>query len=148
MIELAQAPAGEAPLVHPESAEFWASVAAGVFRLQRCLHCGTVRFPLAPVCWNCLSPDHVLADMDPDGVVVASIVIERVTSGSVWAQHVPYRTGLVDLGGGLRIPGRILCGCGQAGTPGTPVQMCRVATEDGQPVFAFWHDCPGQVSGA
>jgi uncharacterized OB-fold protein len=148
MIEIAEAPAGEPPLVHPENAAFWAGLADGAFRLQRCLRCDTLRFPLAPVCWNCLSPDHVLADVDGSGVVTASIVIERVTSGSVWARHVPYRTGLVDLAAGLRVPGRILCRCGQAARPGTPVRMCRVAAEGGQQVFAFRHDCDAQVPGA
>ena len=144
MIEIADAAAGEAPLVHPENAALWAALADGAFRLQRCLECDTVRFPVAPVCWNCLSPDYALADGDGSDVVAASIVIERVTSGSVWAQHVPYRTGLVDLAAGLRVPGRILCNCGRAARPGTPVRMCRVATEKGQQVFAFAHDCGKQ----
>jgi uncharacterized OB-fold protein len=147
VIEIADAPAGEAPVVHPENAAFWAGL-ADAFRLQRCLRCDTVRFPLSPVCWNCLSPGHVLVDVDGSGVVAASIVIERVTSGSVWARHVPYRTGLVDLADGLRIPGRILCHCGRAARPGTPVRMCRVAAAEGQQVFAFSHQCDEQVPGA
>jgi uncharacterized protein len=148
MIGTAEAPAGEGPVVHPETAAFWAGLAGGAFRLQRCLGCATVRFPLAPACWNCLSPDFVLADVDGSGVVAASIVVERVTSGSVWAQHVPYRTGLVDLAAGLRLPGRILCRCGQAAMPGTPVRMCRVRAAGGQQVFAFWHECDGRAPGA
>ena len=141
MIDLAGAPAGEAPVVHPDTTAFWESVAGGEFRLQRCLGCGTVRFPVAPVCWDCLSPDHELTGVDSSGTVDVSIVVERVTSGSVWAQHVPYRTGLVTLAGGLRVPGRILCDCGQAARPGTPVTMCRLPALDGTPVWAFRHSC-------
>jgi uncharacterized OB-fold protein len=144
VIDPAAAPAGEAPIAHPDAAAFWAGIADGAFRLQRCLRCDTVRFPLAPFCWNCLSPDYALDDIDGTGTVAASIVIERVTSGSVWAAHVPYRTGLVDLEAGLRVPGRILCRCGQAARPGTPVRMCRVTAADGQDVFAFAHQCTGQ----
>ena len=153
MIDTAAAPAGEAPIVHPDVAEFWAGIAAGAFRLQRCLRCDIVRFPLAPLCWNCLSPDYVLDDIDGSGTVAVSIVIERVTSGSVWAAQVPYRTGLVNLGAGPRVPGRILCRCGQAARPGTPVRMCRVAAAEGQAdgqahgqyMFAFAHECTGQA---
>jgi uncharacterized OB-fold protein len=145
VIDPAAAPAGEAPISHPDAAAFWAGIADGAFRLQRCLRCGTVRFPLAPVCWNCLSPDYVLDDVDGSGTVAASIVVERVTSGSVWAAHVPYRTGLVNLEAGPRVPGRILCRCGQAAIPGTPVRMCRVTTADGQDVFAFAHQCTEQA---
>jgi len=144
VIDPAAAPAGEAPIAHPDAAAFWAGIADGAFRLQRCLRCDTVRFPLAPVCWNCLSPDYVLDDVDGSGTVAASIVIERVTSGSVWAAHVPYRTGLVNLHAGPRVPGRILCTCGQAARPGTPVRMCRVAATGGQEVFAFAHQCTRQ----
>jgi len=144
VIDPAAAPAGEAPIAHPDAAAFWAGIADGAFRLQRCLRCDTVRFPLAPVCWNCLSPDYVLDDVDGSGTVAASIVIERVTSGSVWAAHVPYRTGLVNLHAGPRVPGRILCACGQAARPGTPVRMCRVAATGGQEVFAFAHQCTRQ----
>ncbi len=141
MIDPAAAPPGVPPIAHPDAEAFWAGIAAGAFRLQRCLRCGTVRFPLAPFCWNCLSPDYVLDDIDGSGTVAASIVIERVTSGSVWAAQVPYRTGLVSLDAGPRVPGRILCCCGQAARPGTPVRMCRVAAADGQDVFAFAHQC-------
>jgi uncharacterized protein len=149
VIDIAGAPAGEAPIVHPEAAAFWDGIASGAFRLQRCLRCGTARFPVAPVCWRCLSPDYSLADTDGSGTVAVSIVIERVTSGSVWAQHVPYRTGLVNLAAGPRIPGRILCRCGQAARPGTPVRMCRVTAADGAQVFAFYHECQDQeASGA
>jgi uncharacterized protein len=141
VIDLAEASAGEAPVVHPDAAAFWEVLADGDFRLQRCLECGTVRFPVAPVCWNCLSPDSELTGVDTSGTVAVSITVERVTSGSVWAQHVPYRTGLVSLAGGLRIPGRILCDCGEAARPGTPVQMCRVSALGGAPVWAFRHSC-------
>jgi uncharacterized protein len=144
LIPEAAAHAGEAPVVHPEVAAFWAGIAAGAFRLQRCLRCSVVRFPLAPVCWNCLSPDFELADIDGRGTVAASIVIERVTSGSAWAHHVPYRSGLVNLAAGPRVPGRILCTCGRAAGPGTPVQMRRIAADDGQQVFAFAHECVGK----
>lgn len=142
MSAIVDAPAGVAPVVHPEVSGFWAAIAAGSFRLQRCAQCETVRFPAAPVCWRCLSPDYVLSEVEARGSVATSIVIERVTSGSVWARHVPFRAGLVDLAGGLRVPGRILCRCGAAARPGTPVTMCRVAAEGGQLVYAFSHACP------
>jgi uncharacterized protein len=141
VIDLADAPAGDAPVVHPDAAAFWNAVARGEFRLQQCLDCATMRFPVAPVCWNCLSPDWELTAVDPAGTVDASIIVERVTSGSVWARHVPYRTGLITLAGGLRVPGRILCDCGAAARPGTPVTMCRIPALGGTAVWAFRHSC-------
>lgn len=141
MRTVAGAGAGTAPVVHPETAEFWAAIEDGAFRLQRCTGCGTVRFPPAPVCWQCLGTGCTLADVSGQGTVAVSIVVERVTSGSVWAGLVPYRTGLVDLAAGIRVPGRIICRCGQAASPGAAVSVCRLTAADGRHVFGFSHSC-------
>jgi uncharacterized OB-fold protein len=136
---------GPAPLAHPDVAELWGALETGRFCLQRCQACGTIRFPPAPACWWCLSFDTELAAVDGPGTVAVAVVVERVTSGSGWSDCVPYRCGLVDLPGGVRVPSRIFCDCGQAVTAGTPVTPCRVATENGAWVFAFAHAC---VAGA
>jgi uncharacterized OB-fold protein len=133
--------AGPAPLAHPEVAELWNAIGDGRFCLQRCRACGTVRFPPAPACWRCLSTDTELEEVDGPGTVAVAVVVEQVTSGSGWSQAAPYRCGLVDIPGEVRVPGRIFCDCGQAAVAGTVVTPCRVATENGAWVFAFTHSC-------
>jgi uncharacterized protein len=134
--------AGPDPLMHPETREFWESLQAGRLRFQQCADCGRIRFPLAPVCWACLSFRYRWAPVSGAGHVHATVRVERVTSGPAWRDAVPFTTGLVNLDGGLRLPGRIRCACGAARQPGTPVRLCTVPTAGGQAVWAFVHDCP------
>src|SRR5690349_5090377 len=100
------------PVVHPETDGFWTGLAEGELRVQACTRCGTLRFPFASVCHVCLSFESTWQPIDPAGTVAAAVVVHRATGGRDWAAHVPFVSGLVDLEHGLRLPGRILCTCG------------------------------------
>lgn len=132
---------GPGPLVHPENEGFWNAVKEGTFRLQKCSACGTVRFPVAPCCWKCLSTDHSWEEIDGNGTVAAAIRIERATGNQEWQQAVPYITGMIDIGDGLRVPGRILCKCGKGAIHGERVEMVRIGCLDGSFTYAFEHTC-------
>jgi hypothetical protein len=43
------------PLPGRDDEEFWAHLAAGEIRIQRCQDCGQWRYPPSPVCARCLS---------------------------------------------------------------------------------------------
>jgi uncharacterized OB-fold protein len=138
--------AGPGPVEHPETQPFWDSLGDGMLRLQQCEQCGTVRFPLAPVCHQCLSPGYHWIPVGGGGQVHAAVLIERATSDPAWRDAVPFRTGLVTLDSGLRLPGRIFCGCGAAARPGTPVTLCSLRTVNNRRIWGFMHACP--VEGA
>ena len=53
----------------------------------------------------------------------------------------PYLTGAVDMTVGVRLPGRIVCRCHGALTPGTPVRAVLLDAIDGTTVYGFEHDC-------
>lgn len=131
---------GPAPVVHPGNAFWWQALAQGELRLPRCTACGTIRFPPTEACWQCLSFGYELAELATSGTVAACVVVERVAGRSRWRAGVPYRTALVDLDG-VRLPGRILCACGGADTPGAPVTAALLHTDDGPPVLGFAHGC-------
>lgn len=132
---------GPAPLVHPENQPFWDGLDVGVFRLQRCSDCGKVRFPLAPCCWSCMSGDYTWEEMDGSGTVAVAIRVERATGSSDWEGAVPFFSGLVDSNAGVRLPGRILCACGQGAIHGTSVSMIRFVAGDERTVYGFEHAC-------
>ena len=132
---------GPSPLIHPESEPFWRSIGNGDLRLQQCSQCATIRFPIAPVCYKCGSLSAEWATIPTTGRISAAIRVERAIGDQAWAQSVPFITALVDMDSGHRLPGRILCSCGQAMTHGTPVTGGYLQAPDGWGVLCFLHHC-------
>jgi uncharacterized OB-fold protein len=137
---------GPKPLRHPETDGFWMGLEEGWLRLQKCSDCGTIRYPLAPCCYRCLSLDFTWQEISPHGVVAATIEVERSTRSQEWAAAVPFISGLVDMEAGVRLPGRILCSCGAATEQGAPVEAVVVPAAEGTKVYAFAHACPDRSS--
>jgi uncharacterized OB-fold protein len=129
------------PVIHPDSQEFWDGLARGQLRLQRCAACGTRRFPVAPVCHRCRSFDHTWEPVAPEGRVAAAVVVQRATGEPAWGAHVPFASGIVDLEHGLRLPGRILCACGEGLRHGAPVRAVALTSSGHPAVLAFAHAC-------
>jgi uncharacterized OB-fold protein len=129
------------PLVHPDTAPFWEGLEAGELRVQRCSSCGTYRFPFAPVCHRCLSFELTWEPIAVVGTVATAVRVQRATGDAAWGAHVPFISGNVDVEHGLRLPGRILCPCGEALRRGTPVRVV-LLTAPGRPTIpGFAHDC-------
>jgi uncharacterized OB-fold protein len=129
---------GPGPVVHPESEPFWRGLGEGRLELQRCDSCGTVRFPLAPVCWNCGSLDYTWAPVATEGTVSAAVTVHRATGNQLWAQEVPFVTAQVDMADGHRLPGRVVVPDPAAGVAaGTPVEAAYLTADDGIGVLCF-----------
>lgn len=132
---------GPAPVIHPESEPFWRGLGEGRLSLQQCESCRTVRWPVAPACFNCGSLDYEWTEVPGEGTVSAAIVIERATGDPVWSQEVPFITAMVDMADGRRLPGRVLCDCGRGHKHAEPVTAAYFSTEDGYGVLCFVHGC-------
>lgn len=146
---------GLPPLIHPENAPFWDSVANGRLSLQRCQGCETLRFPLAPRCHNCLSPSFVWEVINPRGAVNVAVLnpsapegMPRIGLEPPWQDVAPYITGAVDMDCGVRLPGRIVCDCGGARIPGARVRGAILETTDGTAMYGFGHSCLVEVDAA
>ena len=146
---IAAAP-GPGQHVHPDVAGFWESLRNGYLSRQRCGECNTPRFPLSTTRRQCLSGEFKWEPIDPHGTVNVAIRIHEAVatlpaSGASlpepWRSMAPYLTGAVDMDAGIRLPGRILCTCDQASTPGTPVRAILLDTTDGATVYGFAHGC-------
>ena len=128
---------GPAPVVHPESEPFWRGLGEGELKLQHCAACNTIRFPIAPVCWNCGSLDHEWVAVPTDGTISAAVTVRRATGDQLWAKEVPFVTAQVDMEGGRRLPGRVICDPDADLKHGTPVQAAYLAAEGGYGVLCF-----------
>lgn len=133
------------PVIHPETDRFWAGLAEGRLLIQLCSDCGTYRFPLAPVCFNCQSLGFTWAEVGAAGTVVTAVRVQRATGHRSWGTQVPYISGLVELEHALRLPGRIVCACGRALERGTPVAAVVLESTTRGSVLGFAHDCAGEV---
>jgi uncharacterized OB-fold protein len=131
------------PVIHPETAFFWSSLASGELVVQRCTSCGTKRFPFAPVCFACGSLDSDWCPVPTEGTVKAAVRVHRATGERVWGEHVPFLAGLVDVEEGIRFTARISCTCGQGARPGARVTAIALVDGDGVAVLGFVHSCQG-----
>lgn len=84
------------PAPTPLSVPFWRSAAEGRLCLQRCVDCGHIRFPLGPVCTECLSERTEWAELSGRGKVLAHLVFHQ-TYHSAWHADSPYSVIQVQL---------------------------------------------------
>jgi uncharacterized protein len=133
------------PVIHPETERFWSGLADGQLLLQVCSDCGTYRYPLAPVCFNCRSLGFTWTEVGAAGTVAAAVRVQRATGHKSWATEVPYISGLVDLEHDLRLPGRIICACGTALQRGTPVAAVVLDSPSRGSILGFAHACTGDA---
>jgi uncharacterized OB-fold protein len=101
------------PMMGPHDKAFWDYVQQGELRLQGCSACGEMRYPPAPVCARCLSPDYAWKKMSGLGKIVAWTTFHRQylpqfpvphTVASVMLDEGPMLIADIDIpSGGLRI---------------------------------------------
>lgn len=65
------------PIVNEENRGHWDAACKGELRLQRCLDCSFVRYPIASVCPKCLSARHEWAHLTGRGVVGSWVVFHK-----------------------------------------------------------------------
>lgn len=96
------------PVVHPDNEPYWSAIKKHEYRLQRCADCNTLRFPVSPVCHNCLSYEANWELMSGRGTLGSWIIVEQATGNTAWQEVVPYVVALVNLEEGPRITSNII----------------------------------------
>jgi uncharacterized OB-fold protein len=95
------------PTVNDENRPFWAGTARGELRMQRCLGCGHIRFPIQPLCPRCIRTDFEWATLCGRAEVLAKVVYHRAFHPS-YAADVPYNLVLVQLAEGPRMYSNVI----------------------------------------
>jgi uncharacterized OB-fold protein len=85
-----------APEVNDQSRGYWEGTVKGELRMQTCDNCSTMRFPEAPVCPNCLSPDATWQPVSGNGNLWSWIVMHQKAFRS-YADQVPYMVAFIEL---------------------------------------------------
>ncbi len=125
MTQVEDAPAAyEAPLPRPtpESEPFWEACTQHVLQMQRCLACGTVRFPPGNRCSACLSAEAAWQPLSGRGTVYAFTVLRRAYHRG-FADRLPYTVAVIALEEGPRLISNVVeCDPG-AVRVGMPVEV-------------------------
>jgi uncharacterized OB-fold protein len=96
------------PAVHPDNAPYWEALKEHELRMQRCEACDTLRFPVSPVCHNCLSDRAEWELLSGKGTLGTWIIVERATGDPAWQEVAPYIVALVNLEEGPRLTTNIV----------------------------------------
>jgi uncharacterized protein len=95
-----------APTVNDLNRPFWDGCAAGELRLQACVPCGHVRYPISEICPRCLSPEFRWQAMSGRGEIVSWVMFQHAYNPA-WSTLVPYNVVLVQLPEGPRLFGNV-----------------------------------------
>jgi uncharacterized OB-fold protein len=90
------------PEVTPMTRPFLAAAANGELRLQKCRGCGHIRFPLGPVCTDCLDEAFDWHLLSGKGTILSHLVFHRAYSPA-WRSEIPYSVIMVQLEEGPRL---------------------------------------------
>lgn len=90
------------PEVTPLTRPFWEAAAHRELRLQQCSTCGHIRFPIGPVCTQCLHDGFDWVRLSGKGRVLSHLVFHRAYSPA-WRDEVPYSVIMLQLEEGPRM---------------------------------------------
>jgi uncharacterized OB-fold protein len=95
-------PSRPVPAITPEMAPFWEAARRHELVAQRCLECGTFRFPAREVCSRCLSRRVEWERVSGRGRVF-SVVVMHQANHPWFAARTPYAVVVVELEEGARM---------------------------------------------
>jgi uncharacterized protein len=104
---MTEPPARPLPTIDDENRPFWTACAAGELRMQQCTVCGHIRYPIQPLCPNCLSDQADWTLLSGRGTVLAKVVYHQAFSPAFKAD-VPYNVVLVQLAEGPRMYSNVI----------------------------------------
>jgi uncharacterized protein len=88
------------PLILPQiddvNRPYWHGAKEGELRLQRCMTCRQLRYPISTVCPNCLSTEYEWEAVSGRGKVYTFGVFRHPYNDS-WSDRVPYAVAIVEL---------------------------------------------------
>jgi len=116
-------------------APFWDAAQEGRLVIQYCAACGETRFPPAPVCSNCLSPDQAWRDASGRGKLESWAEFHR----AYWDRYkgkVPYTVCLIRLEEGPLLVSNLV-GEPSGLAMGAPVHVVFEKQEDGHMLPKF-----------
>ncbi len=93
------------PGVDEDTKPFWDFCKQHELRVQKCLNCGKLHYPVSPICPHCLGMDHEWAKLNGKGTVYSFIIARRSYNPAV---PVPYVVAIIELEDGIRMVSNVV----------------------------------------
>lgn len=95
------------PEISDENRGFWEATASHELRLQKCISCRHIRYPVAAYCPVCLSEDFEWSKVSGRGKVFSYVVFHQVYHAG-FKDDVPYNVAMIELDEGPRLISNIV----------------------------------------
>lgn len=95
------------PAITDENRGFWEGAKRGKLRMQKCLACAHIRYPISHVCPKCLAYESEWTDLSGRGEVFSYVVFHQLYN-KAFEKDIPYNVALVQLEEGPRMYGNIV----------------------------------------
>ena len=97
------------PLINAETQLFWEYCKKHELRMQKCVQCGHIRYPISLVCPRCSSQEAEWTPLSGRGTVY-SFTVYRVAYHPAFQDDIPYVVAIIQLVEGPRLESNII-GC-------------------------------------
>jgi hypothetical protein len=104
------------PILSDDNRPFWQATTKNELRMQQCLDCRHIRYPINHVCPKCLSEKAEWKQLSGRGEVFSYIVFHQVYHPG-FAKDVPYNVAMIQLEEGPRMISNVV---------GVPVDQVKV----------------------
>ena len=88
---------------------FWDHLKQHELRVQKCLQCGELRYPVSPICPHCLNLTSEWVKLSGKGRVASFIIVHRSRS-PLFPGGAPFVTAIIETAEGLRMLSNVV-GC-------------------------------------
>ncbi len=126
-------PTRPVPGVDEETKPFWDFCKQHELRVQKCLSCGKLYYPVSPICPHCLGMDYEWAKLSGKGEVFSFIVVRRQYHPA-FSSDIPYAVAIIQTEEGIHLLSNVVGVKPDAIRIGMPVQ---VVFDDVTPEFTL-----------
>ena len=96
------------PVLDEDTKPFWDYCKQHELRVQKCVKCGKLRYPVSSICPNCLHMDSEWVKVSGRGHVFSFIIVRRRYPG--FAADLPYTVAIIETEEGIRLLSNVI-GC-------------------------------------
>ncbi len=88
---------------------YWDYIRQHELRVQKCVKCGKLHYPVSPICPHCMSLESEWTRLSGKGKVISFVIVHRGRS-PLFPPNSPYVVGIIEMEEGIRMLSNVV-GC-------------------------------------